>query len=212
MAREHQVKPIEWRRVFRNGISLGLVFAGHLMLLLCLIAYRAERIESNAVTEDKSSSVLHASLDLRRDLPVPPPSMHIAAPLPVKRMSRHAPAVHVNREDAPVLSAETDLPGEHEMEADARSGTSTGSQPYGDPDITHALSSDSTKHAATLPGYANGSKVRGVDLAPPSSIRKSIERIGDFLTCSQIQMKRQTAGYGLDRRLAQAYEAMGCTL
>jgi len=74
------------------------------------------------------------------------------------------------------------------------------------------LSSDSTKHAATLPGYANGSKVRGVDLAPPSSIRKSIERIGDFLTCSQIQMKRQTAGYGLDRRLAQAYEAVGCTL
>lgn len=206
------MKPIEWRCVFRNGFTLGLVVAGHLMLLLCLIAYRVQRIESNVVAEDEASLALHVSLDLRRNRPSLPTSERIAARLPAKAAPRNAPAVHMNQKDAPTPSADANLPEERGVEAETRTSASTGSEPYGDPGITHALSSGSTQRKPALPGYANGSKARGVDLAPPSSLRSSVKRIGDFLTCSQIQMKRQTAGYGLDRLLEQAYEATGCTL
>lgn len=203
------MRPIEWHRVFRHGVTLGLVVAGHLMLLLFLVAYRVQRVEPYAAVGEDASPVLRVSLDHRRDnralAPAPPASMRIASPLSVRSTSRKATTVvQVKHEEAPPVALGAEAPEVQHVE--------TSGQPYGDPGITRALSAGGTRPEPALPGYTNGSKTRGVDLAPPSSLRNSVRRIGDFLTCSQIQMKRQTAGYGLDRRLAQAYEAMGCTL
>lgn len=209
--RSDRVRPVEWHRVFRHGVTLGLVVGGHLMLLLLLVAYHVQRVESYAAAGEDASPVLRVSLNLRRNnpapapAPAPPASMRIASPLSARSTSRKTTGVvQAKQEQALPAALEAAAPEIHDVE--------TSGQLYGDPGITRALSAGSTREVPALPGYASGSKARGVDLAPPSGIRNSVRRIGDFLTCSQIQMKRQTAGYGLDRRLAQAYESMGCTL
>ncbi|KAF1007456.1 MAG: hypothetical protein GAK28_01798 [Luteibacter sp.] len=187
-----------------RGVALGLVVFGHAFLFAFLLGWQGDPLSS---PQPLAGAVGASSLEVRyiETPPPPPPMPRMARPPPsvTTRASRSAPTIPAPTEKAattpvsPLIGEQTPAPL-----------PSTG---VGDPSLRKALD-DAGHHAGpSLPGYAAGSVVGGIRLAPPPpSVRDTIRRMGTYMECSKLRMKRNLPGGTLDYRVMQAYETMGC--
>lgn len=192
------------RAAIARGVAFGVVAFLHAMLLALLLAWHGNAITPWIATEHAPSA---EPLDVRyidhHAAPAPPP-LRIPAP---PRAVRPAPAP----ERVTVAQPDTHEADAAPVEPPSPREAAPPSGGDGDPALRKALDEAGHRAGPSLPGYAAGSLVGGIRLAPPPpSVRDTIHRMGNYMECSRIRMRRNLPGGTLDYQVMQAYEKLGC--
>lgn len=202
---------LPWRRVVRNGVLIGLVSWLHLTLFVALMFMNPRPPRSDTAPEGGDPVVLHARL-IRRQSVAHPPRPTAAGPRARARVTLR-PAVYART--PPSLSEPLPtLPSVPEpvSAAPATVGTyqAADADAFGDPSIRRALIDAQSAARPALPGGTDSRLSKAMRVVPPPSLRDELKSIGDYMSCSQIEMARNRPGQLNVVQIAQAYTAHGC--
>jgi hypothetical protein len=216
--------PLRIRSILRNGAILGVVFFVHIALVVGLLASWTLGEARIAAAPDARDRVLQVSVDERPHLTAPAPLRHVPEPLQrierVRRVARAAastlaplPIMRTARspESKATVPAVADAPASAQADAPVALLPSAPAYTGGDPALMQALETSARRSPVGVPGFDAGSRVQGVVLAAPSSLKDSFNAVGHTLNCNAIKMQRNKAGNQMSAELDKAYDEMGCT-
>ncbi len=203
---------LPWRRVVRNGVLIGVVCWLHLVLFVVLMSMNPRLSRSDAHREGSEDIVLHVRLIQRRSVarslsharPDGPRAGALATLRPAvyakKRPSESQTQPMPPSGPEPVPGAPSPAVTSLAEEADA----------FGDPSIRNALVGSTSAVRSRLPGGTDTKLSGTLRVVSPKSLRDRVKSIGDYMSCSKIEMARNRPGQLNVVQIADAYTAHGC--
>lgn len=197
------------REAITRGVVIGVVLFGHLMLVAVLLGLRGNGMDSSTDASRTPASALEVSFHDTQRVPPPPPTLpslptRHAAVIPASRTARItqepvAPAPLPSVTNAPLAQ-----PG-----SDIVATPAAPSGDYGDPSLRRGLDAAGRHAGPSLPG-STIPVTAGIHVVPPPSISDTVRKVGTYMECSKIRMRRNLPGGTLDYRVMQSYETLGC--
>ncbi|GAA0920513.1 hypothetical protein GCM10009552_41340 [Rothia nasimurium] len=197
------------REAITRGVVIGMVLFGHLMLVAVLLGLRGNGMASSTDASRTPASALEVSLhDTQRVAPPPPPLPSLptrhAAVIPASRTARITQEPVAPAPSPPVTNAPLAQPG-----SDIVATPAPPSGDYGDPSLRRGLDAAGRHAGPSLPG-STIPVTAGIHVVPPPSISDTVRKVGTYMECSKIRMRRNLPGGTLDYRVMQSYETLGC--
>jgi hypothetical protein len=206
----------DYRASVRRGLIWGIVIAGHIGLVAWLYAMHAvpDYQERRNLQAEAMDAMRAQFLSVPRKSPGPMlkqpsiiPRVRTAAP----RKQRAPPPVPTGSL-MPVAGLPSEQPFKPLVDPLAPAGadgTNVGSLPHyaGNPNLHQPGRNAGPK----LPGADDGAFAKTFHVLNEPSISDNLHGVGQYMSCSLIEMKRNKAGGGLDPAIARAYTELGCT-
>lgn len=197
------------REAITRGVVIGVVLFGHLMLVAVLLGLRGNGIDSSTDASRTPASALEVSFHDTQRVPPPPPPLpslptRHAAVIPASRTARITQEPVAPAPSTPMTSAPLAQPG-----SDIVAIPAAPSGDYGDPSLRRGLDAAGRHAGPSLPG-STIPVAAGIHVVPPPSISDTVRKVGTYMECSKIRMRRNLPGGTLDYRVMQSYETLGC--
>jgi len=197
------------REVITRGVVIGVVLFGHLMLVAVLLGLRGNGIDSSTDASRTPASALEVSFHDTQRVPPPPPPLpslptRHAAVIPASRTARITQEPVAPAPSTPMTSAPLAQPG-----SDIVAIPAAPSGDYGDPSLRRGLDAAGRHAGPSLPG-STIPVTADIHVVPPPSISDTVRKVGTYMECSKIRMRRNLPGGTLDYRVMQSYETLGC--